>query len=132
MGSCAILLHPQDLFKHRAADNMSHRSRKFTNSRRSKRFLTKRNTEVVSKNLVMRHVKILKRGQVLEESSVELLNHSGSNPKSTSKKVVLKSEEEEDLASSRSDHPDIIIECYAGYGIQDSPSPSLVPLPTFL
>ncbi|KAF5773451.1 hypothetical protein HanXRQr2_Chr13g0588741 [Helianthus annuus] len=125
MGSCAILLHPQDLFKHRA-DNMSHRSRKFTNSRRSKRILTKRNTEVVSKNLVMGHVKLLKRGQVLEESSVEL-NHSGSNPKSTSQKVVLKSEEK-DLASSRSEP----IECYAGYGIQNSPSPSLVPLPTFL
>ncbi|KAM0009327.1 hypothetical protein Hdeb2414_s0009g00307621 [Helianthus debilis subsp. tardiflorus] len=129
MGSCAILLHPQDLFKHRAG-NMFHRSRKFTNSRRSKRILTKRNTEVVSKNLVvMGHVKILKRGQVLEESSVELLNHSGSNPKSTSQKVVLKSEEE-DLASSRSEP--IVIECYAGYGVQDSPSPSLVPLPTFL
>ncbi|MFS8005518.1 hypothetical protein Hanom_Chr13g01238261 [Helianthus anomalus] len=127
MGSCAILLHPQDLFKHRA-DNMLHRSRKLTNSRRSKRILTKRNTEVVSKNLVMGHVKLLKRGQVLEESSVELLNHSGSNPKSTSQKVVLKSEEEDLASSSRSE----AIECYAGYGIQDSPSPSLVPLPTFL
>ncbi|KAI3687688.1 hypothetical protein L1987_81389 [Smallanthus sonchifolius] len=81
---------------------------------------------MASKNFVMGQVKILKRGELLEEPSTILKEVTNCNMSSdSSPKVALKTE------ATVSNQMKNMTEFYAGYGFVDSPPPSLVPLPTF-
>ncbi|KAK1429666.1 hypothetical protein QVD17_11880 [Tagetes erecta] len=144
--------------------NPSSRNITIPDSRRQsppQRILKERNTPPPSNNLVMGQVKILKRGEPLEQVSIDPVNsfkvdgelkstsENGREFIATKKKAtkhkmssvhVLK-DEDLVLSSTRRLGPDAgivskqmkmkMIEGYAGYGFVESPSPSLVPLPTF-
>lgn len=161
-----VVLHPQSCFKNPSNNNYSlypsMKSRRTVNlnhhhnptnpssdNRRQtppQRILKDRNTPP-SNNLVMGHVKILKRGELLEQTSTVSKPASENDVVgerefiATKKKVTKHKMLSNDLllSSTRRLGPDPgivskqmkMFECYAGFGFVESPSPSLVPLPTF-
>ncbi|KAL8245049.1 hypothetical protein R6Q59_011307 [Mikania micrantha] len=113
-----------------------------------------------SNNLVMGQVKILKRGEALEEPSsiskeanitknyLVTGRHVLHTKKKTAKCKILSDSNSEVVSKTVDDgvsskhrlgcdakmmkmQMEKMTECYAGYGFGDSPSPSLVPLPRF-